>query len=271
MRKHLVLMAGIMAVAGQTVAQRMDVSMKLAYNTFITGEPVLLQVAVVNQTRDPIVFGDNASLIIEITKDGAYNELTPWNDAPFLKSVTLTPGNTLEHKLEADKWFSLTKSGKYTVRAVILYNDMRYESSKKSFDVVPGIPLKSGVQMFANKSLQRNFKLVYWARTNITHLFLRVEDEPDGQIWDTIDLGTYSRDDEPKLDIAPTGEITILHRATRDGYLRIVIWSLPGSVEIAERDALLDPNVSASQRVRHLYGDVQEAAEKKQKSWWKFW
>ena len=273
MKKHLLLIAGVSIIACQAFAQRIDVSLKLAYSTFISGEPVLVQVSLVNQTRNPLTFDESEgdSLLIEISKDIQHNELTRWNDEPFMPPLILAPGNKLEHKMEVDKWFSLTDSGKYLIRAVIVHNDMRYESDKKSFDVVPGLPLKSGVQMFANKTLQRNFTLVYWARTQTNRLFLKIDDEPGGQVWDTIDLGTFSREDDPKLDIGPNGEVTILHRATRDGFLRTVIWSLPGSVEIAERDPLLDPEISASQRVRHLYGDMQETTEKKRRSWWRFW
>ena len=274
MRKYLVLIVGISAIACQAFAQRVDLSLKLAYSTFVAGEPVLVQATLVNQTRNPITFdeGVSDSLLIEVSKDNQYNTLTRWNDDPFMKPLVLAPGNTLEHKLEVDKWFSFEESGKYLIRVVVIHNDMRYESAPRSFDIVPGMNLKSGVQMFVDKTMQRNFKLVYWSRTQTNHLFLRIDDEPSGQVWDTIDLGTFTREDDPKLNISPSGEVTILHRATRDGFLRTVIWSLPNSVEIAERDPLLDPEISASQRVRHLYGDMQETTEKKRRSsWWKFW
>jgi hypothetical protein len=273
MKKYLILTIGIIAIACQTFAQRLDVSLTLANTAFIIGEPVLVQVKLINTLREPLEFGTKDKLFIEITRANQLQELVPYNDEPFIKPLVLNPGNTLDHRLEIDKWFSLHDSGKYLVRAVIVHGDMRYESARKSFDVIPGITLREGVQMFTNRQrLQRNFKLVYWMRNQTNRLFLRIEDEPEGQVWDTIDLGTYLKDSEAKLDIAPNGEVTVIHRSTRDSFLRVVIWSLPDSVEIAEHNALIDPEVSASQRVRSLYGDLQGETEKKQSTaWWEFW
>jgi len=275
MKKLRILTVCILAMTCQTFAQqRIDVSLTLAHNIFITGEPVVIQAKVTNQTRDPLEFGEGAkdAFFIEVSKDSRYNELSPESDKPFIKSFTLMPGNAFERHLEADKWFSLYENGKYLIRAVVVHGSMRYESPVKTFDVLPGIPLKQGLQMFSfRKHLQRNFTLVQWTRAQSKHLFLRIEDEPDGLVWDTIDLGEIYQDEEPKLDIAPNGEVAVFHRINADYYLRTVIWSLPDSVEIAERNSLLSAEASAAKRVRSTYGDTQKTAEEKQSSWWKFW
>lgn len=274
MKKHLILISAA-AVACQAFAQQISVELKLACGEFITGEPVLIQVKVRNQMRDALEFGENADdkFLIEVCKDAHDNELTPESGKPFMTPLVLSSGSTLDHKMEVDKWFSVYDSGKYLIRAVVVHDDMRYESARKSFDVIPGMRLKEGVQMFADKKqYQRKFMMVHWTRNQARHLFLRIEDEPDGVVWDTIDLGVFSRTIEPKLDIAPNGEVTVFHRADSDNYLRTVIWSLPGSVEIAERDALMDPDVSAAQQMRALYGDLPEKLEGPTKrSWWKLW
>jgi len=275
MKKYLIAGAGLIAVVCQAaVEQRVDVAVTLAASTFITGEPVLIQAKVINLTRAPLAFKPDSQdqFFIEVTRAGQLGELAPVADKPFIKPFTLAPGATFEHALEADKWFALYDSGKYIIRAVVLLGDTRYESAQRSFDVVPGLPLKEALQMFTNKkNLQRNFKLVYWTRDRVNRLFLRIEDEPGGLVWDTIELGMLARDGNPRLDIALNGEVTIIHRATRDSFLRTVVWSLPDSVEIAERNALVDPDISASQRVRSLYGDLEDQTQQKKSSWWKFW
>jgi hypothetical protein len=274
MKKYLALTIGIAALATQAFAQKVDVSLTLPYTMFVTGEPVLVQAKVTNLLRGQLDIGDDApdTFLIEVSKGTRDNELAPEEGKPFIKPLTLMPGNTLEHRLEVDKWFDLSDNGKYLIRAILVHNGMRYESALKSFDVMPGVPLKKGTQMFVNRpNLERTFQLVHWTRNQTKHLFLRIEDAPSGQVWDTIDLGEFSRAEEPRLDIAPTGEVTTFHRANADSFLRTVIWSLPDSVEVADRDALLDPNVPATKRMRAIYGDVQEAAEKKKSSWWKFW
>jgi len=276
MKKHLALIIAVTAVASQAFAQRVEVSLTLAYTVFITGEPVLIQAEVTNLMRDALEIGDDApaKFLIEVYKENRNEELPHDMGKPFIKPVTLAPGNKLTHRMEADKWFDVADNGKYLIRAVLAHNGVRYESTMKSFDIVPGIPLKEGVQMFAHKqNFQRNFKLVHWTRGQYQtrRLFLRIEDTPGGQIWDTIDLGDFSRAEEPRLDIAPTGEVTTVHRANPDNFLRTVIWSLPDSVEIAERDVLLDPDVSSATRMRNHYGDLPDQTEQKKSSWWKLW
>ena len=256
-------------------AQEMDVRLTLAYNTFIVGEPVLVQVEILNMTRNLIDVGSagsSSSLVIEIMKGGPNDELEPFRKTPFIPSFQLQPGQAFQHKLELDKWFSLEQEGKYIARAVLVHRGMRHESAKKSFDVVPGLTVGAGIQMFVKKeNLKRQFKLVYWHRNQDSRLFLRIVDEPENRIWDTIDLGSLMRGTPPKLDISPEGEVTVVHRATQDAFLRTVLWSLPNAVEVVERNSLVDPEVSATQRVNALYGEDGAGKQEEKKAWWKFW
>ena len=257
--------------------QGVEVHLTLAYNGFVIGEPALIEVELVNATRDLIEVGgpDSKSvLLIDVTKGGQYNLLKAVNSAPLAGVFTLKPGETFRYKLELDKWYPLLAEGRYVVQLVLVHGGVRYESVKKSFDVVPGIPVMEGVQMFVNReTLKRNFKLVYWHRNQTDRLFLRTMDEPEKRVWDSVDLGKLMRGDSPKLDISPQGEVTIVQHATQDAYIRTVFWSLPDSLEIVERNNLLDPEISASKRVKALYGEMADGGEasKEKKSWWKFW
>ena len=256
-------------------AQQFDVKLTLAYSVFVVGEPVVVQVDLLNATRDRIEVGGPGAtsvLLVEMTKGGTINELTPFRKDPVVAPFTLKPGETVQHRFALDKWFSLEQEGKYMARVVLVHRGMRYESVKKSFDVVPGMSLGGGVQMFVNRDqLKRQFKLVFWHRNQEDRLFLRIEDDPGGRIWDSIDLGTLMRATPPKLDISPEGEVTVIHRATQDAFLRTLLWSLPEAVEVVERNSLVDPDISASQRVNALYGEGADERSEAKKPWWKFW
>ena len=276
MKKHvLVWSCGILFALG-AAAQQADVKLTLAYNVYVVGEPVLVQFELVNATRDLIDVGGADSkdaLLVEITKGGVLNEIVAHNKAPIGGAFKLNPGQSYQKQVELDKWFSLTQEGAYVVRLVVVHGGMRYESVKKSFDVVPGIPLKDAVQMFVKRDkLKRMFKVVFWHRNQVDRLFLRIEDEPEGRVWDSLDLGSLLRLTEPKIDISPEGEVTVVHRSTQDAYIRTVLWSLPDSLEVVERNNLLDPEISATQRVKSLYGDMAGSEDGKVKNpWWKFW
>jgi len=264
------------ATALLSTAQQFQVSLKPAYNAFVSGEAVVVQLELLNAGRDLVKVdpeGGRDMFVVEISYGERYNELKPITSAPFCKPFELKPGTKFTSKLEIDKWYPLLKSGQYFVQLVFIHNDIRYESSKKSFDIVTGLPVKEGIQMFVSDAkLKRIFNLVHWERNRSERLFLTIKDEPTGAIWDTIDLGTFLKTSDPKLDIDSNGEVTVVHRATQDAFFWTVLWSLPGSVEVAERNRLLDPEVSASQRVRALYGEgVEEGPGIDEKPWWKFW
>ncbi len=256
-------------------AQQLEVKLTLAYSVFVVGEPVVLQVDLLNATRGQIEIGGpkaTSVLLMEVTKGSVNNELKPFREDPMVAPFTLKPGETAQRRLALDKWFSLEQEGKYIVCAVLVHRGMRYESVKRSFDVVPGMSLGGGTQMFVDREqLKRQFKLVFWHRNQEDRLFLRIEDEPGARIWDSIDLGTLMRASPPKLDISPEGEVTVIHRATQDAFLRTVLWSLPDVIEIVERNSLIDPEISASQRVNALYGEGAAEREQAKKPWWKFW
>lgn len=273
--------ASIIGGAWVACAQQIELRTTLAYSTFIVGEPIVFQVDVRNLTHRAFEVNqpdDKTRLFFEVTKGGDYDELRSIKDAPMIAPFLLKTGQPYQFRAELDKWFALDDEGTYVMRAVLIYNGSRYESAKRTFDVVPGFEVKSGMQMFVNREkMTRTLKLVYWSRNEACRLFLRMTDEPSGRIWDTIDLGLFMRESEPKLDIAADGEVTVIHRSTQEAFIRTRVWSLVDAVEIVERNRLLDPEVSAAQRMRILYGESlngeKEDAEaaKKKKSWWKLW
>lgn len=259
------------------VAQEMSVQLKPRWNQFIVGEPVVVNLELINITRSALfqnATNSNCALLIEISKgpSGA-NWLKPFNRDPVFGWFSVNAGKRIKRTAELDKFYPLLDEGKYLVRAVLVYEGMRYESRLSSFDVVSGIKVQDGIQMFSNrKHLKRTFRLVYWSRNQTEHLFLRIQDDPGKKVWDTVDLGMVLRTEPPKLDIAPNGEVTVLHRATQDAFLRAVIWSLPENLEIVERDQLLDPAISASQRAKSLYTEmVDDKKDERERPWWKFW
>jgi len=276
MKKYLYICA-VNLIVLTLAAQEFQLGFEPAYTSYVSGEPVVVKMELLNTGRELVQVAPGAGsdlLMVEVSLNDRYSNLPLLTTAPFCKSFTLKPGRKFSTKIELDKWFSLLKNGKYFAKLIFVHGGNRYESVKKSFDVVSGMPVKEGVQMFvSDDKLKRVFKLVHWPRSRSERLFLRIKDEPTGSVWDTIDLGQFLKTSDPKLDIASNGEVTVVHRATQDVFFWTVLWSLPRTLEIAERNQLLDPEVSASQRVRTLYGDTVEdgPVNPEAKPWWKFW
>jgi hypothetical protein len=120
--------AGAVLCASLACAQQIDVKLTLAYSAFVVGEPVLVQVEVLNATRDLIDVGGKGSkdvLFVEITKGGQCYELQAFNPEPLVSSVALKPGQTFQHKVELDKWFALLEEGQYVASLIIVQNGVR--------------------------------------------------------------------------------------------------------------------------------------------------
>lgn len=256
-------------------ARQIDLRLQLADTVYVVGEPVRIRVSAENGMRETLRInrpGGPDRFFFEVTSSDPNDLLAPSPGAPAPAAFDLPLGQTVSRLVELDKYFPLLTERKYFVRGVVLHRGVRYESQKKSFDVVPGIPVRKGLQMFVKPAdRKRTFTLVYWFRNEVDRIFLRTGDEPGGKVWDTVDLGNFLRSAPPKLDIAPDGVVTVTHRADQNTFIRTVLWSLPDSLEVVERNTLLDPEISASQRVKSLYGEAAGGKKEEKKPWWKFW
>ena len=115
----------LLAVAAR--AQQFDVKLTLAYSVFVVGEPVVVQVDLLNATRDQVDVGAPGStsvLLVEISRGGG-NELPPYREDPVVAPFTLKPGETAQRRFALDKWFSLEQEGKYMARVVLVHRGMR--------------------------------------------------------------------------------------------------------------------------------------------------
>lgn len=273
-RNRFLAFLGFFLFACCVHAAEIEVRLELAYRSYVLGEPILVQVTLENQSRNTVRVRPESldRLFFEITTSDLYDTLQPLKKGLMGGVFEMRPGERVQRKVELDKWFPLVREQKFLVRAVLLHRGMRYESQKKSFDVVPGLALQSGLQMFVNPSaLKRSFHLVWWHRNQVDRIFLRTVDSPGERVWDTVDLGDLVRSQPPKLDIAPDGVVTVVHRASRDAFVRTVLWSLPDALEVVERNTLLDPEISTSQRAKSIYGEMAGDKKDEKKSWWKFW
>jgi hypothetical protein len=67
------------------------------------------------------------------------------------------------------------------------------------------------------------------------------------------------------MNIANSGEITVLHRATPEYYVRNVFWSLESEFIRRSTQNLLDPATADSARLNGMKADLEEVVEKNDK------
>lgn len=277
MKKSIVIV-GIFAAVVAGAADRLTeltVKLDMQKGDYIEGERIKAVVDVANASPDPIdARGRDAPdrLILELYRASDRFQFKKTSDKPYAEPFALLSGEGQLLDVYFAEHFPIVASTRYFARAVLVHKNVRYESSLKSFNVVPGLRCGGAVQMFSNKEgLRREFELVHWGRDQVEHLFLKAKDSGiSTRIWTTVDLGIFLSATRPKVSVLPTGEVVTLHRTTQDAFIRTEFWSLPDAFEFNTHELMLDPDVAGAERVKELYKE-SGGVEPVKKAWWKFW
>ena len=81
-------------------------------------------------------------------------------------------------------------------------------------------------------------------------------------VFPTVMLGAYLPLMKPRLNIADNGEVTVLHRATPEYYVRNIFWSLPNEFVRRSTLSLLDPSTADTSRLNAMRDDLDEVIKK---------
>ena len=273
-RAMLVLVAALLSSAATAATSEIRVALKLDGDDFIVGERCRCVVDVANSSPEKVSVGYANSedrLFIEVFKASDMSQLERVARRPVVSRFRLDSGEG--QKLEAflGDHYDLRETRRYLAKPVLVHGGMRYEGSPRAFDVVDGVKVAGAMQMFANrKGLQREFSLVYWSRNHSEHLFLRANDAgTSSRRWETRDLGSILRIENPSISIFGTGEVVVLHRLNSGQFVRSEFWSLPDALEFRVRETVQDPETAGTARVREMYREG--GVKPKENPWWKFW
>lgn len=260
-------------LAACRAAAQMDVDLRLGETVYILGEPIRADVRIVNRGTLPFIISSASPAFRQNgfffdVLDREREPLVPVHPrTPLIPELLLPPGETKAAAFELDEWYPMYKTGRYLITAMAHREDHRYASGQRAIDIVPGLEMKSAIQLFADRpNEQRKLALVYWVRRQAEYLFLRVTDSPGDRVWTTLELGRLLRTTAPTIDVTPDGEIVIVHRATRDVFLRSRVRSSPAGVELLAQDSFMDPQFLQSQEAqrRLLEGKKKKAT----RHWW---
>lgn len=263
----------LLQAAPSTGPQHLDpisVGIGIPNKSYVLGEPIPVQLLVRNNTPAPITLGKGnfpAGTFI-VTKVGDLSKRTLARDplGCLPRPLTLQPNEERLFTVDLEQAANFRDGGRFFVTFGALYNGIQYNTAVQSIEIVPGYILAEGTQVFAkDPNRQRHFTLVRWSRDRVDRIFLRVEDTPDGRYFPTLMLGAYIPLMKPRLNIAPNGEVTILHRATPEFYVRNVFWSLPQEFVRRSSQNLLDPATADTARLNGMQKDFDEVIEKNER------
>ena len=262
-------------VSAAALPTEITVQLIMTHDEYVEGERIRAVVDVANASADVVDCrkpGASDRLFVELFRAHDKHRYDRITDKPFVAPFALLSGEGQKLETFLANHFRFDENTRYLARAVLVHGGMRFESSLKSFDVVPGLHCTNALQMFSNREgLRRNFELVHWGRDQVEHLFMKARDEGiSTRRWRTTDLGPVIRVKPPVISVMPTGEVVVLHLATQGKFLYSTFWSLPDILEYRGREMMSDPDVAGSERVKEFYKDTG-GVEPVKKAWWKFW
>ncbi len=262
-------------VSAAALPTEITVQLIMTHDEYVEGERIRAVVDVANASADVVDCrkpGASDRLFVELFRAHDKHRYDRITDKPFVAPFALLSGEGQKLETFLANHFRFDENTRYLARAVLVHGGMRFESSLKSFDVVPGLHCANALQMFSNREgLRRNFELVHWGRDQVEHLFMKARDEGiSTRRWRTTDLGPVIRVKPPVISVMPTGEVVVLHLATQGKFLYSTFWSLPDILEYRGREMMSDPDVAGSERVKEFYKDTG-GVEPVKKAWWKFW
>ena len=280
------LPSSLFPVSANAETSEIMVDLKLDSADFVTGERIrgVVDIAnpspttigrgtfvVTNKENREIQFKLDDRVFVEVFRASDMRQLTKVSRHAFVADFYVRSSEGQKLEVFLGDHYGLREPSRYLAKPVLVHNGVRYEGTMRAFDVVDGVRLGGGMQMFANRNgLRREFELVYWSRRNSEHLFLRAKDAGiSDRIWETRDLGPMLRIDKPSISVMPKGEVVVLHRLNQDQFVRSEFWSLPDALEFRIRESVRDPETAGTARVRELY--KEGGIKPKENSWWKFW
>ena len=270
----LCLLSVVLPLALFAETSEIRVDLKLDSADFVSGERIRCVVDVANPSPDKLSVGfanSKDALFVEVFTASGQRQLSKVSKHPFVAKFRLESGEGQKLEVFLGDHYALRESNRYLAKPVLVHKGVRYEGMVRAFDVVDGVRLGGAMQMFKNRAgLRREFELVFWARKNSEHVFLKARDAgSSSRVWETRDLGATLRLDKPTVSVMPRGEVVVLHRLNQDQFVRTEFWSLPDALDFRSREAVGDPETAGTARVRELY--KEGGVKPKENPWWKFW
>ncbi|MBR5522468.1 MAG: hypothetical protein IKV82_03270 [Akkermansia sp.] len=153
----------LLLLAGQALAQ-VDVRLDPVRRDFLLGESVGLKITLVNHTDQTIKFTNSPGrswLNFTVSSRDLGNSLTP-KATPRYPDLVLSPGATRSYQVDIKPFYSLNRSGTYTVVATVRLPDMRttYSSNRATFTLASGGSIKTFKTQARGQRLEMSVKIL---------------------------------------------------------------------------------------------------------------
>ena len=224
---------------GEALCQ-IAVGIQFPHSDYIRFEPVKATVRIQNDTDTLLIIGgigEGATLDFDVrTKDQF--RLKRKTSCLTATNVIVLPGKIKEISVDVAAHYDLQPHGQYCIKAEISTSANRYLSTPQVIDIVPGIELQTVERAVPSQpTVMRTYKLLYWTRNDVEHLFLTVTDKEQRTVYGIFDLGSVMRFVPPSITVDVSGNVTVRHQPDHDVTILTFLQSLPQGVSFLRQES----------------------------------
>ncbi len=206
--------------------QEITVDIGLKRSLYLRYEPLICTVTITNMSGRTLDLADTArdnwfGFQIE-TVDG--RPLPPINPSYANDPMQIQNGQKITRSINLAPIFPISEFGTYRIRAAVYSSQLGkyFTSPNLNVDITEGRTIAQqtvGVPEGAGPGKSRTFTILSHRLSRTTVLYLRVEDQEEGKIYCTTQLGRYLSSGNPDVKFDPNNNIHILQNAAPKAFL----------------------------------------------------
>jgi hypothetical protein len=166
----------------------------------------------IRTTEEGKVEGGDIDFVIE--RRGRRGLVRRIRRGPIVTSLGVMPDTTKAVIIDVGRWFDLSASGTYLVRAQVRRGGVTYTSKTVAVEVVPGIELVKVTKPVPgyNDRVYR-YSLRYWTRGRREYLFVRMDNPSSSENMGVFLLGRLLRVTDPVMRVDRHGKVVVVHQS----------------------------------------------------------
>lgn len=229
MNRFLLLLTILLSAT--SVRAQYVTNLTLNKNQFITGEPVVAIVTVINRSGAEVIVGGHGArdwLHFEITE--STGRTLPPVSIGSEKEIVLKAGGATKHTVEISGGYSTADLGSFNIVANVLHpiSGQFYSSNGERltitdakpnlFDQPFGVP-----EGFPNAGRARRYQIILFRELNTLQLYCRLTDDRTGSYISTFLLGPVSMVTKPQISIDARNKLHVFFLAQPHIYCHAIV------------------------------------------------
>lgn len=217
--RFLLLLALLGTFLGKADAQ-IQADLELDRTTYMANEPVTGTLTLINRAGQDLIFGNNGGMSwLDFTvTDGRGHLITPVQNHLAERPIVLSAGQTYKHKVTINKYYPMSNTGVYRVKANVTFPQINrvFQTKTITVQVTDGQPMWNQIvgvpQGHPKAGTYREYSLMtYYHGARSKALYFRLKDNDTGIVMKTYPIGDYMSLRAPTHAIDRQNQLHILH------------------------------------------------------------